>query len=95
LKYCANITDDSNTGFIKSMTFAYVKDIGYRIETNRNYSKFVNDKIYSKWLTLINSSPIIIDLKTYKTKSTGTVSISNIRQPWMRSFEITFDISIK
>lgn len=86
LKNCAEITNDSNIGFVRSMTFAYIKDIGYKIEGGKNYDK---------WLNLINNSQMITSLKPYTTKKMGTVSISNIRQPWHRSFEITFDISIK
>jgi hypothetical protein len=95
LKYCIDVTEDSNLGFIKSMTFAYIKDIGYLNDSDRKFNNFVSDKSYVKWLTLINYSPIITDLKTYKTKNMGTVSVSNFRQPWNRSFEITFDISVK
>jgi len=86
LKNCSEITRDSNIGFLKSMTFAYIKDIGYQLE---------GGKEYSKWIDLINNSPIIVSLKPYKTQKIGTVSVSNYSQPWKRSFEITFDISVK
>ncbi len=80
-----NISSESTIGFMKSMTFAYIKDINYKIG---NLSK-------TELLTLINGSQAIISLHNYKTASAGIVTISAYRYPWKRSFEATFDIWVK
>ncbi|OGO87694.1 MAG: hypothetical protein A2Y15_06835 [Clostridiales bacterium GWF2_36_10] len=85
LKCNLDVTNDSNISFLKNITFAYVKDINYKIG---NVST-------SKLLSLINSSEIITSVNIYKTKNIGTVSVSGYRFPWNRSFEATFDIFIK
>ncbi len=84
LESSITVTDKSNEAFLRSMTFAYVKDISYKIGN-------ISDSVL---LGLINNSEIITVIKNFRTESIGTVSVSNYRHPWNRSFEITFDISI-
>lgn len=85
LKNSAQVTDEANIGFIKSMTFAYIKDISYKINCA---SKFT-------LLSLINNSEIITGMNNYTTAKIGTVSVGSYQYPWHRNFEATFDIFIK
>lgn len=88
-------TEESHVSFVKSMTFAYLKDISYKaagiamgnLADNSPYS-------YSSILKKINASEIITDLSTYKTASHGNVRVSNFRYPWNRTFEMVFDIDV-
>lgn len=88
------VTDSSNKAFLKSMTFAYIKDISYK------YAGISPGQIMSSTspyggktlLDLINSSDIMVG--TEQTASHKSVSVSDFRYPWDRAFEITFDISV-
>lgn len=87
LKSSVNVTHESNVSFLKSMTFAYVKDINYKIG---NYAA-----TRTQLLDMINNSEVIINVNKYKTQKYGIVSISNYRYPWNRSFEASFTIYVK
>ena len=79
------VINSSSIAFMKSMTFAYIKDISYKIGANNA----------SVLLGLINTSEAITAIKNFKTESFGTLSVSNYRYPWNRSFEMTFDIRVQ
>lgn len=86
LENSIRITDESTRGFVKGLTFSYIKDISYKLS-----STDISDKDI---MSLINNSEAITATKFYKTEKVGVVSVTNYRQPWNRSFEITFDINI-
>lgn len=85
LKGSKVITDESAVGFLKGMTFAYIKDINFK---TGSVSK-------TNLLVLINGSEVIISLSAYKTELPGKVSISSYTYPWNRGFEATFTIFVK
>lgn len=94
LRTCEESTQDTNEGFIRSMTFAYIKDITYKcfhpdlegIEAD-DYSCSL-----SSVLARINEGRIITSLKPYAEAEHGRVSVRGFRYPWSRKFEMTFDI---
>lgn len=89
------ISPASHDAFLKSITFAYVKDISYKIIGKRINSQ--NESGYGSFkqiMSLINSSEIIVSLQPYTTAKHGAVSGSNYRYPWQREFEMIFDISV-
>ena len=95
LKNSSVVTKSSNEGFIQAMTFAYLKDISYKL-----YGYSINNPAaegfcsYSYLLDKINTSRIITGLAPYNTSTHGMVDCFDFRYPWNRSFEMTFDISI-
>lgn len=95
LKNEPNISPASHDAFLKSITFAYVKDISYKMVGKRIESQ--NETGYGSFkqiMSLVNSSEIIVSLKPYTTAKHGAVSGSNYRYPWLRQFEMVFDISV-
>ena len=86
------VTEESNKAFLKTLTFSLIKDISYKCKgiTNlKDTSQYGPVKILNK----INSSEILVGIGKYS--SHGAVSVSNFRYPWNRSFEATFDITVK
>lgn len=86
----------ANAGFLKAMTFAYVKDISYKCFCN-SLEDFMNEDSpcsVQRMITRINNGSIITSLKNYETLSSKGVEVSNFRYPWNRTFEITFCIEI-
>ncbi len=95
LKNAAVITKSSHEGFLKAITFAYLKDIsyklcGYSIE-NPGAGGFCS---YSYLLEKINGGEIVTGLLPFCVSPHGEVTCSNFRYPWNRAFEMTFDISV-
>ena len=90
----ASVTESANEAFLKSMTFAYIKDISYKCagisidRIARDTSQYGGKTL----LSLINSSEILVGEGS--TVSHGAVTVSNFRYPWDRTFEMTFDISV-
>jgi hypothetical protein len=95
LKNSPSVTQESHEGFIKAMTFSYLKDISYKLYkfpiSNPNAS---GTGSYKQLLGKINSSRLIAGLSPYATTSHGGVSCSDYRYPWNRDFEMTFDINV-
>ncbi|MDD2268947.1 MAG: DUF4127 family protein [Eubacteriales bacterium] len=101
-----DITEKSNEGFLKSMTFAYIKDISYITGSSRGSgfvslsqveikSRMMSSKSVfgaSSVLDNFNSGLFITGLGTYETSKVGRMTLDNFRLPWDRSFEMTFTI---
>ena len=97
--YLSNVeesTEESNEGFLKSMTFAYIKDVFYKAHGGSvdNYTDPNRTCSVPLILDRINQSEIITSLVIYTDSSHGTVSADNFRYPWNRTFEMTFDIHV-
>ena len=91
-------TVEADEAFLRSMTFAYVKDLSYIASNGRSPVNFFNNGkkcCVEHIVKAINDSTMITSLTTYKTASHKTVSVTNLRQPWNRYFEATFDINLK
>ncbi len=84
LKNSRVITQESHYGFLQAATFGYLKDMGYKYGAAS----------YETILQNINNSWIITSLDEFKATPHGTVTMSNIRQPWNRTFEIVFDVNV-
>ena len=89
---CASVTEQSNNAFLKALTFSLIKDISYKRMGITNLS---DSSAYGPATVLkrINKSEITVKDGEYATH--GNVSVSNFRYPWNRSFEATFDITVK
>ncbi len=88
-------TPDADEGFLKSMTFAYIKDISYR-RFHTYLDGFLSESNPCSApliLRRLNASQIISSLQTYAEKDHDVIRTSNFRYPWNRTFEMTFDIS--
>ncbi len=88
---CQEVTEESNEAFLKTVTFALIKDISYK---RKGISNLSDSSAYGPKtiVSRINSSKILV--KNGVASEHGTVSVSNFRYPWNRSFEATFDINI-
>lgn len=85
----------ANEGFLKSMTFAYVKDISYKC-FHPTLDGLLTDSYpcgVTQVLERINSGKLVYSLNG-AVQSHGAVSVENFRYPWNRTFEMTFDIEI-
>ncbi len=89
-------TDEANEGFLKSITFAYIKDICYKAKGKRVENIWSEDGDCNMPLVIscINESPIITSLSPHNEEEHPAVKVSNFRYPWDRTFEMTFDIEI-
>lgn len=90
-------TEDSDAGFLKSMTFAYIKDLSYK-RFHYDLDGFATDDYVcsvSKVIGRLNRGKIITSLQTYTESTHGRVSVSGFRYPWNRKFEMTFDIKVR
>ena len=84
-------------GFLRSVTFSYIKDISYKC-FHTELNGFMTDSYpcsAEEILSRINSGRVITSLNGYRAGSHAEISISNLRYPWNRTFEMTFDIKIK
>ncbi len=86
------VTSESNDAFLKTLTFSLIKDISYK---NKGITNLKDTSQYGpvKILNRINFSDILVGINKYSSHK--TVSVSNFRYPWNRSFEATFDITVK
>lgn len=96
LSFAGNATAESNEGFLKAMTFSYIKDISYKqfhasIDGIQNASYPCSVPLI---LRRLNASRIWTSLSSNTAVSHAPVSASNFRYPWNRTFEMTFDIHI-
>ena len=86
----------ANEGFLKTMTFGYIKDISYK--KFHLYIEGIEKEDYACSVPLIlrrlNASRIVTSLSPYGKSNHGEVTVSNFRYPWNRTFEMTFDIEI-
>lgn len=95
LANCSNITRQSHRGFLEASTFGFLKDISYK------YYGFSIEKpnvsgygSYADIVKQINGSSMITSLSPYTVSKHETVSVSNFRYPWERTFEMTFDVKV-
>lgn len=88
---------DANEGFLKSMTFGYIKDISYKAFHATLDGLQSNNYPCSVPLILrrLNESRIVTSLAPYTPSSHGKVTATGFRYPWNRNFEMTFDIACK
>lgn len=87
----SSVTEESNKGFVKSLTFSLIKDISYKrkgITDLNNTGAYGPATIVSR----VNESQIMVADGNFAEH--GRVSVSNFRYPWNRSFEATFDITV-
>ncbi len=94
LMHVEQSTPDANEGFLKSMTFAYIKDISYKrfhayLDGLQSESNPCSVPLI---LRRLNASKLISSLQTYTESECGAIRVSNFRYPWNRTFEMTFDI---
>lgn len=89
-------TAEANENFLKSMAFAYIKDISYKrfhasVEGIEN-----EDYPCSVPLVLrrLNASKIVTALSPYQESAHAALRVSNFSYPLNRTFEMTFDIQI-
>ncbi|MBR5278689.1 MAG: DUF4127 family protein [Clostridia bacterium] len=97
LQNSAKITTESNYGFMKNITHAFVKDIAYREfganagEKFYQYAPVITDKI--------NASDIYVGeidaLGTNRSEAFTKVKASDLYWPWNRHFEADFNISFQ
>ena len=87
----------ADAGFLKSMTFAYIKDISYKCFSNSLEDLVGSTSVCSaqKVIARINDGSVITSLKDYKVLSCCEVEVSDFRYPWNRTFEMTFCINIR
>ncbi len=96
LRFAECSSAQANAGFLKAMTFSYIKDISYKCFCNSLDGLMSNASPCSvqKMITRINNGSIITSLKDYATFSHGGVEVSDFRYPWNREFEMTFCIEV-
>ncbi len=85
---------EANEGFLKALTFSYLKDISYKAlhpELN-GFLSFQHPCSPKKILARINSGKILA--ADFSPVSHGAVSVSDFRYPWNRTFEMCFAITI-
>lgn len=92
LQHSAVITEESNYGFMKNITHAFVKDIAYREFNNGadfyKYAPVITNKI--------NASEIYvgeIGTNGSRVEPFTKVKVSDLYWPWDRSFEADFNIT--
>ena len=89
-------TPAANEAFLKSMAFAYIKDISY-IQFHRSIDGIMNEDYTCPApliLRRLNAGKIITSFTSYRESGHGEVKVSNFRYPWNRNFEMTFDIEV-
>ena len=96
LSFVPESTPAANEAFLKSMAFAYIKDISYKTFHGSISGIMNEDYTCSAPLILrrLNTSKIVTALSPYGESSHGEVKVSGFRYPWNRTFEMTFDIEI-
>ena len=90
-------SDNANEGLLKSMTFAYAKDISYK-----GYHTDINGWLTSDYtcsvkqiLGKLNDGRILTSVLPCTAESHGKITVAGARYPWDRNFEATFTIRIK
>ena len=89
-------TAESDAGFLKSLTFAYIKDLTYK-RFHYDLDGITTDQYtcsVSQVIGRMNQGKIITSLQGYTESKHARISVSNFRYPWNRKFEMTFDIQI-
>jgi len=91
---CAS--QNANEGFLRAITFSYIKDISYKSihPTLEEFLSFEHPCSPTNILQRLNRGKIINSLRDFSVISPGRISIANLRSPWDRTFEMCFDIYI-
>lgn len=89
-------TPKANEGFLKSMTFAYVKDLSYKTFHTDINGLLTDDYTCSakQIIAKLNEGKIVTSVFPYTASKHGRIAASNARYPWNRNFEATFDINV-
>ncbi len=95
LQHSAEITEESNYGFMKNITHAFVKDIAYREAATKEAGE-----MFYKWAPTItdkiNASEIYvgeIGVEGSRVEPFTKVKVSDLYWPWDRQFEADFNIT--
>jgi hypothetical protein len=95
IKNSNDVTDASNTGFLKTMTFALIKDASYRGHGSK--MSFESTASYDDPLNIVkaieNSQILGKDIKPVNHGK--KIAVSDITYPWKRTFECRFKISVE
>ena len=96
LRFMECSTAQANAGFLKAMTFSYIKDISYKCFCNNIEGLMNDDSACSvvRVIERINHGSLTISLKEFAVSSYGRVAVSDFRYPWNREFEMTFRIEV-
>ncbi len=89
-------TAEANEGFLKSMTFGYIKDVSYKL-FHANIDGIEREGYpcsVPQVLRVLNGSGIVTSFSPYAERGHAEVTVSNFRYPWNRTFEMTFDIQV-
>lgn len=88
------VSEESNAGFLKTITFSFVKDLSYKAkgEPPLNFTDKTEVDSPASIVEKVNSSEILVG--NGETASHGAVALSNFRLPWNRTFEALFDITV-
>jgi hypothetical protein len=96
LKAADTIEDASNYAFLQSILFSYIKDAAYKPNQSTDWSyetyawPLMNTLQGSFKYILGKKDGVIVGVESGYTGS----SISNVKWPWGRPFECTFDIGL-
>ena len=89
-------TEKANEGFLKSIAFAYIKDLSYK-----RFHPAIDGLLaeqypcsVSKVLERINAGRIVTGLTDFTVETHGEVEAFDFRYPWNRTFEMTFRMEI-
>lgn len=88
---------DANEGFLKSMTFAYAKDISYK-----GFHTYIDGWLTGDYqcsvkqiLAKLNEGKMVTSVLPYTAEEHAQIAVAGARYPWDREFEATFTIRIK
>lgn len=96
LRFAECSTAQANAGFLKAMTFSYIKDISYKCFCNSIEGLMNDASVCSAACVIerINNGSLIISFKEYAALPYGCIAVSDFRYPWNREFEMTFRIEV-
>ncbi len=88
------VSEESNAGFLKTITFSFVKDLSYKakLEPPLNFTDKTEVDSPASIVEKVNASEILVEKG--ESASHKAVALSNFRTPWNRTFEATFDITV-
>ena len=96
-----NKNNESDKAFINLMSLSYIKDIAYKNNAMNEMGKvgdsnFVNNHMTpyaNKIINNLKNSNFISNINNYEEKGVSSISVSNYRFPWNRTFEMRFDVN--
>ena len=86
----------ANEGFLRTLTFSYIKDISYKSfhPTLEGFLSLEHPCAPANILARLNDGKLITALNHFRSETHGRISVSDFRYPWDRTFEMCFDIRI-